>query len=58
MNARFRRIEAALAAFMELAPADRKIVLEALRRMVSGLPLDTAIAQVCGDAPPPWIKTD
>jgi len=38
-----------------MAPADRRIALDILRRQVTGIPFHVARDQVCGDAAPAWL---
>ena len=49
----------ALALFLELAPGDRRVLLEVLRRVVAGAPLEAVLEAVTGSAEVPahWIAT-
>ena len=53
------RMNHALALFLELAPGERRVLLEVLRRVVAGVPLEAALELVTGerDVPAPWLKS-
>lgn len=51
-----RQTRQAAALFARMEAADRRTVLEILRRQVRGIPFEIARAQVCGDTPPAWLS--
>lgn len=60
MNAnRRQRVNAALHAFLHLPLEDQRVLVEILRRVVSGSPLEHAMEQVTGsrEVPQQWRTT-
>lgn len=45
--------------FMQLPPEDQRVLLEVLRRVVAGVPLEHALEQVIGerDVPAAWLNS-